>query len=160
MFGTAIFLALLFTSILDVSFLSRLTVLGVSPIFSLVIILMLAIFSKDKRNFLWVIIPVSIISVFSEFSWGMVFIAFIFTYFIVRQRKTYFWENQTVCKIFNVCFSIIIFFIILKTSSIFFGGEKFSVNIFYSAGIFMIIEMLLFYSVNWIYYYGQTKRIW
>ncbi len=160
MLETVIFLMLLFTSILDVSFLSRLIVLGASPISSLAIILTLAIWSENKKNFLWIIIPTIIISIFSEFSWGMIFIAFLLTYFIARQRKTFFWENQMICRMFNICFSVIVFFIIPRASSIFFGGESFSINIFYSAGIFMIMEILLFFIVTWAYHYGQTKRIW
>jgi len=160
MIGVAIFLALFIFSILDVSFLARLTILGTSPMISVTAVLMLATFSKSKRNFLWIIIPACVISIFSEHSCAIIFIAFAIAYFLMRQRKTYFWDNQLVCRAFNVCLSVSVFYLILFMYSIIFAEETFFASVVYSLGVFMAIEVLLFFIGNWIYYNGKIRRIW
>ncbi len=160
MFGVIIFLTLTFFAILDVSFFARLTILGTSPVLSLVAILMIASLAGNKRNFLWVIVPVSIISIFSEHPWWIIFIAFVISYFLMAQKKTYFWENQTSCRLFNTVLSTMFFYLIIYAGSMLLKGETFFAGALYSLMTFVIIETSLFFIGRWVYNNGKVKRIW
>jgi len=147
-----LFFIFLLSSIFDVSFLPQFSFFGAIPLAALAVTIFYAVSSK-KNNFLWVIIPTVVLSIYSNIHIVLIFSLFVSAYFVARLSGNRFRENRYLQLTVKAFLSTIVFLfgysIILLYQSINLKiySLDFAVKIIVNGIVFIFAQLLLFMAI-------------